>query len=208
MIAQKVVSKSEGRLCDLSAVIVGGRAQRLARDLHADSRIVQVILDESVRVVRDTSVLIVETRQGFICANAGVDRSNVPGNDTVSLLPIDCDGSARALSRRIAEVSGARVGVIVSDTWGRPWRLGITNVALGISGVPALIDYRGRTDDFGRRLEASVVAVADELAAAAEVVMGKTRRVPAVIIRGFDRFESASGQGRDLVRPAERDLFR
>ena len=208
VIAQKVVSKAEGRLRDLSDVTVGRPARRLARRLQADPRLVQVILDESVRIVRDSSVLIVETRHGFVCANAGVDRSNVPGNDLVSLLPIDCDESADALRNRIAQVSGTTVGVIVSDTWGRPWRLGITNSALGVSGMPALLDYRGGMDDFGMQLKASVLATADELAAAAELVMGKTSRVPAVIIRGFDIFSDQAGRGRDLVRPRELDLFR
>ena len=208
VIAQKVVSKAEGRLRDLSVVTVGRRARRLARRLEADPRIVQVILDESVRVVRDSTVLIVETRHGFVCANAGVDRSNVPGENAVSLLPIDCDRSADALRSRIAQVSRTTVGVIISDTWGRPWRMGITNFALGVSGVPALHDYRSQADDFGMQLKASLVATADELAAAAELVMGKTRRVPAVIIRGFENFGSQLGRGRDLMRPRELDLFR
>lgn len=208
VIAQKVVSKAEGRLRDLSEVTVGGPACRLARRLKADPRMVQVILDESVRIVRDSSVLIVETRHGFVCANAGVDRSNVPGENVVSLLPIDCDGSADALRSRIAQVSGTTVGVIISDTWGRPWRMGITNFALGVSGVPALLDYRSRVDDFGMQLKASLVATADELAAAAELVMGKARRVPAVIVRGFDTFGGQLGRGRDLMRPRELDLFR
>ncbi|MHB8490214.1 MAG: coenzyme F420-0:L-glutamate ligase [Candidatus Dormibacteria bacterium] len=208
VVAQKVVSKAEGRLRDLSAVTVGRPARRLARRLHADPRMVQVILDESVRIVRDCHVLIVETRHGFVCANAGVDRSNVPGDDLVSLLPIDCDASADMLRSRIAQISGMTVGVIVSDTWGRPWRLGITNFALGVSGMPALLDYRGRTDDFGMQLNASLLATADELAAAAELVMGKTGRVPAVVIRGFDSFGDQTGRGSDLIRPRDLDLFR
>jgi coenzyme F420-0:L-glutamate ligase/coenzyme F420-1:gamma-L-glutamate ligase len=207
VVAQKVVSKAEGRLRNLAEVAPSGRARELARGLGADPRLVQVILDESTRVVRDDRVLIVETRQGFVCANAGVDRSNVAG-DAVCLLPLDCDASARSLQQRIATLSGARVGVIVSDTFGRAWRMGLVNVALGVAGIPAVVDYRGRPDDFGMPLQATVVAVADELAAAAELLMGKTRRVPAVIVRGLDVFEGVSGTGQELVRPRELDLFR
>jgi coenzyme F420-0:L-glutamate ligase / coenzyme F420-1:gamma-L-glutamate ligase len=208
VIAQKVVSKSEGRLRDLGDVVPTKRAQDLARSLVADPRLVQVILDESTRVVRDDRVLIVETRQGFVCANAGVDRSNVAGEDVVCLLPIDCDASARALQERLSELSGARVGVVISDTFGRAWRMGLVNVALGVAGIPALLDYRGRPDDFGMPLQATVVAIADELAAAAELLMGKTRRVPVVIVHGLEVFEGESGSGQELVRPPELDLFR
>jgi coenzyme F420-0:L-glutamate ligase / coenzyme F420-1:gamma-L-glutamate ligase len=208
VIAQKVVSKSEGRLRDLGDVVPTKRAQDLARSLVADPRLVQVILDESTRVVRDDRVLIVETRQGFVCANAGVDRSNVAGEDAVCLLPIDCDASARVLQERLSELSGARVGVVISDTFGRAWRMGLVNVALGVAGIPALLDYRGRPDDFGMPLQATVVATADELAAAAELLMGKTRRVPVVIVHGLEVFEGESGSGQELVRPPELDLFR
>ena len=136
-----------------------------------------------------TESCIVETRQGFVCANAGVDRSNVAGQDEVCLLPLDCDSSARVLRERISTLTGARVGVVVSDTFGRAWRMGLVNVAIGVAGLPALIDYRGRPDDFGMPLRATVVAVADEIAAAAELLMGKTRRVPVVIVHGLDVFE-------------------
>ena len=142
-------------------------------------------------------MLIVETRQGFVCANAGVDRSNVDGDGlTVCLLPVDCDASAQALRDRVTELAGAQVGVIVSDTFGRAWRMGLVNVALGVAGIPAVLDYRGRPDDFGMPLQATVVAIADELAAAAELLMGKTRRVPAVVVRGLDVFEGPPGPGR------------
>ena len=207
VVAQKVVSKAEGRLRSLDSVVVSPRAGELAERLHADARMVQVVLDETVRVVRDDRVLIVETRHGFICANAGVDRSNVPGAEVACLLPEDCDRSAEALRRRIAEVSGAHVGVVISDTFGRPWRIGLSNVALGVAGMPATIDYRGRADDFGMPLHATVVAVADEVAAAAEMVMGKTRRIPAVVVRGLS-VDGEPGSGRELVRPADLDLFR
>ncbi|MGD1052744.1 MAG: coenzyme F420-0:L-glutamate ligase [Candidatus Dormibacteria bacterium] len=207
VVAQKVVSKAEGMLRSLGSVAPGARAQELAERLQADPRMVQVVLDESVRVVRAERVLIVETRQGFVCANAGVDRSNVPGADIVCLLPVDCDRSAERLRRRIAEVTGAEVGVVISDTFGRPWRVGLCNVALGVAGIPSTVDYRGSPDDFGMPLQATLVAVADEIAAAAEMVMGKTRRIPAVVVRGLD-LKGEPGSGRELVRTADTDLFR
>lgn len=208
IVAQKVVSKAEGRIRTLSQVSPSERAIALGQKLEADPRMVQVILDETTRVVRDDRVLIVETHQGFVCANAGVDRSNVDGADDVCLLPIDCDASARSLHERIHELTRVRVGVIVSDTFGRAWRMGLVNVALGVAGMPAMIDYRGHPDDFGMPLQATVVAVADELAAAAELLMGKTRRVPAVIVHGLDALDAAPGTGQELVRPSELDLFR
>jgi coenzyme F420-0:L-glutamate ligase/coenzyme F420-1:gamma-L-glutamate ligase len=208
VIAQKVVSKAEGRLRNLGDVAPSERALDLARSLDADARLVEVILEESTRVVRADRVLIVETHQGFVCANAGVDKSNVDGDDEVCLLPLDCDASARTLQERISALAGAHVGVVVSDTFGRAWRMGLVNVALGVAGLPALIDYRGLPDDFGMPMQATVVAVADEIAAAAELLMGKTRRVPAVIVHGLDVFEGTSGSGHELVRRPELDLFR
>jgi len=207
VVAQKVVSKAEGRLLRLDAVAVGPRARALADGLHADPRMVQVVLDESVRVVRSDRVLIVETRHGYVCANAGVDRSNVPGTDRVCLLPLDCDRSAEGLRQSIARAAGVEVGVLISDTFGRPWRLGLCNVALGVAGIPATVDYRGSADDFGMPLHATVMATADEVAAAAELVMGKTRRIPAVVVRGLE-LGGDIGSGRELVRPADLDLFR
>jgi coenzyme F420-0:L-glutamate ligase/coenzyme F420-1:gamma-L-glutamate ligase len=208
VVAQKVVSKAEGRIRHLSEVTPSERALALAPGLEADARMVQVILDETTRVVRDDRVLIVETHQGFVCANAGVDRSNVDGEDDVCLLPVDCDASARVLLERIEALSGVRVGVIVSDTFGRAWRMGLVNVALGVAGIPAMLDYRGRPDDFGMPLQATVVAIADELAAAAELVMGKTRRVPVVVVHGLSDLDGGFGAGQELVRPSELDLFR
>jgi coenzyme F420-0:L-glutamate ligase / coenzyme F420-1:gamma-L-glutamate ligase len=207
VVAQKIVSKAEGRVRSLQDVEPGESARRYAARLQADPRVVQAILDETVRIVRDERVLIVETRQGFVCANAGVDHSNVPGEDAVTLLPEDSDASAAALQQRLRELTGLRVGVIVADTFGRAWRMGITNVALGVAGLPALVDYRGRQDDFGQELTATVVAVADEVACAAELVMGKTERVPVALVRGY-RPEAPAGTGRDLIRPPELDLFR
>jgi coenzyme F420-0:L-glutamate ligase/coenzyme F420-1:gamma-L-glutamate ligase len=207
VVAQKVVSKSEGRILDLRGVEPGERARAYARTLGADPRVLQVVLDESARVVRDERVLIVETRHGYVCANAGVDHSNVAGVDTVALLPVDPDGSARRLRQRLRELTGCSVGVIVSDTFGRAWRMGICNVALGVAGIPALVDHRGRPDDHGQELTATVVAVADELAAAAGLVMAKVGRLPVVVVRGW-RPDGPAGTGHDLVRPAELDLFR
>jgi coenzyme F420-0:L-glutamate ligase/coenzyme F420-1:gamma-L-glutamate ligase len=207
VVGQKIVSKAEGRVRWLREVEPGESARRYAQRLQADPRLVQVILDETVRIVRDERVLIVETRQGFVCANAGVDHSNVPGEDAVTLLPEDSDASAAALRQRLWELTGCRVGVIVADTFGRAWRMGITNVALGVAGLPALLDYRGQRDDFGQELTATVVGVADEVACAAELVMGKTDRVPVALVRGY-RPGSPSGSGRDLIRPPALDLFR
>lgn len=208
VVAQKVVSKSEGRIVSLQTVTASSEAVRIAADLVAgpDARMVQVILDESVRILRSQRVLITETRHGFVCANGGVDHSNVPGTDEVTLLPEDPDASADRLRSRLREMTGVDVGVIVSDTFGRPWRLGIVNVALGVAGLPALLDLRGSLDDAGKPLHATVLAIADDVAAAAGIVMGKTARTPAVIVRGL-RLEG-SGSGRDLVRPAAEDLFR
>lgn len=207
VVAQKIVSKTEGRLRHLADVEPGPQAAAIASTLEADPRLIQVILDESVRIVRADRALIVETRHGFVCANAGVDHSNVPGEDAVSLLPDDPDASAERLRDRLRELAGVELGVIVADTFGRAWRMGIANVALGVAGVPALIDLRGGLDDVGKELKATVIAVADELAAAAELVMGKTGRVPVAVIRGY-RTAAPPGNGRDLIRPAELDLFR
>lgn len=208
VIAQKIVSKSEGRMRRLSEVTASDEAVRLAAHLVArpDPRMVQVVLDESVRVLRSERVLITETRHGYICANSGVDHSNVPDPDVVTLLPEDPDSTAERLSTRLREMTGAAVGVIVSDTFGRPWRLGIVNVALGVAGLPALMDLRRSRDDAGKELHATVLAVADEVAAAAGLVMGKTRRTPVVVVRGLEL--EGTGHGRDMIRPAAEDLFR
>ncbi|MEO8743788.1 MAG: coenzyme F420-0:L-glutamate ligase [Candidatus Dormiibacterota bacterium] len=208
VVAQKVVSKSEGRVVDLNAVEASDEARRIATQLVAepDPRMVQVILDESVRVLRSHRALITETRHGFVCANGGVDHSNVPGQHRVTLLPVDPDASAAQLRGRLRELTGADFGVIVSDTFGRPWRLGIVNVALGVAGLPALVDLRGGLDDEAKPLRATVLAIADDVAAAAGLVMGKTNRTPVVIVRGLTL--TGSGVGHDLVRPAAEDLFR
>lgn len=208
VVAQKIVSKSEGRIRRLAEVTPGEQAEKLAPGLEHDARFVQAVLDESVRVVRSERVLIVETRQGFVCANAGIDHSNVTGDEEeVLLLPVDCDRSAAGLRAGLVARGIAGVGVIVADTFGRAWRTGIVNVALGVAGLAPLIDYRGRPDDHGRILQATVIAVADELASAAELVMGKVGRVPAVVVRGWSA-DAPLGTGHDLLRPPEQDLFR
>jgi len=208
VVAQKVVSKSEGRLVDMSTVTPSEEAVRIAPHLVArpDPRMVQVVLDESVRVLREERTLITETRHGYVAANAGVDHSNVGGHDRLALLPVDPDASAERLRTRLRELTGVEVGVVISDTFGRPWRLGIVNVALGVAGIPALLDLRGTPDDDGEELHATVLAVADEIAAAAGLVMGKTNRTPAVVVRGLGL--TGNGFGRDLIRPAGEDLFR
>ena len=192
----------------LSDVTPSGFAERIAARYDKDPRLVEVVLRESSRVVRmDQGVIITETRHGFICANAGVDQSNVETHGEVALLPLDPDASAAAIRDAIAREAGAEVAVIISDTFGRPWREGCTDVAVGVAGMEALVDYRGVTDPAGHELRATVVAVADELAAAADLVMGKLDRVPAAIVRGYVYQPGETGASA-LVRPPEGDLFR
>ena len=205
VVAQKVVSKSEGRIVRLTDVVASQQAVELAAD--RDPRHVQVILDESARIVRSRPPLVIaETRHGFVCASAGVDASNAKGAGTLILLPLDPDASAAALRDGLRERTGREVGVIVSDSFGRAWRQGTTEVALGVAGVTALLDLNGRRDAAGYELHATLIARADELASAAELVLGKLERVPAAVIRGVDA--AGDGTGRDLVMPLERDLFR
>jgi coenzyme F420-0:L-glutamate ligase/coenzyme F420-1:gamma-L-glutamate ligase len=205
VVAQKAVSKAEGRVVRLAGVEPSGDARELAAG--EDPRRLQVILDESVRIVRTRPPLVIaETRHGFVCASAGVDSSNAPEPETVVLLPEDPDASAHRLRDRLRELTGAEIGVIVSDSFGRAWRQGTTDVAIGVAGIRPLLDLKGVRDSAGYELHATVIAVADELAAAAELVMGKTAGVPAAIVRGADA--RGEGAARDLVIPAERDLFR
>lgn len=208
VVAQKIVSKSEGRLVNLESVKPSEFALEISARQGRDPRLIEVILNESANIVRmDDHVLITETKHGFICANAGVDRSNVSGKDWVSLLPVSPDDSALLLKIRIAELTGARVAVIITDTFGRAWREGLTNVAIGISGMMPLKDFRGKLDDHGKELSATVLAIADEIAGASGLLMKKTARIPAVIVRGI-YFDHGDGRSRDLIRPKERDLFR
>ncbi|HVS88787.1 MAG TPA: coenzyme F420-0:L-glutamate ligase [Candidatus Acidoferrum sp.] len=208
VIAQKIVSKAEGRTVQLSTVKPSAEAISIAQSVQNDPRFIEVVLRESRRIVRKGAhALIVETRHGFVCANAGVDRSNVPGDDTVTLLPRDPDGFARLLAAALRRRTGKRLAVIISDTFGRPWRLGLTNVAIGAAGVPVLLDLRGTLDRAGKPLHATILAVADELAAAAGLVMGKTAGTPVVVIRGY-RYRPVLEPAASIIRPASEDLFR
>ncbi|HTU01904.1 MAG TPA: coenzyme F420-0:L-glutamate ligase, partial [Candidatus Sulfotelmatobacter sp.] len=208
VVAQKIVSKAEGRIVALSAVVPSPLAQEYAAAWGKDPRQVEVVLRESRRIVRmDRGMVLAETHHGFICANAGVDASNVPGEDRVSLLPVDPDGSAMRIRKGLAERLGVDVAVIVSDTFGRPWREGLTNVAIGVAGLAPLTSYIGQEDPHGHLLRVTELAAADELASAAGLLMGKLERIPVVRIRGF-RFQPAEGRAAALVRPPERDLFR
>ncbi len=205
VVAQKVVSKAEGRIVRLDEVEPSPRARELAGD--EDPRRLEVVLRESSDVVRARPPLVIaETRHGFVCASAGVDASNAKGPDTVVLLPLDPDASAGRLRERVLELSGRAVAVIVSDSFGRAWRTGTTDVALGVAGMKALLDLRGTRDSAGYELHSTQIAVADEVAGAAELVMGKTDGVPAAIVRGLE--VGGDGRGADLVMPRDRDLFR
>ena len=206
VLAQKVVSKAEGRVVRLDEVEPSERARELA-GADGDPRQVEVVLRESVRVVRARgSLVIAETRHGFVCASAGVDASNAPEAGTVVVLPLDPDASARGIRARIRELTGRTVAVIISDSFGRPWRQGTTDVAIGVAGLEPLLDLRGKRDAAGYELRSTQIAVADELAGAAELVMGKTSGIPGAVIRGLA--SAGDGSARELVMPAERDLFR
>ncbi|HSB41487.1 MAG TPA: coenzyme F420-0:L-glutamate ligase [Methylomirabilota bacterium] len=207
VVSQKIVSKAEGRLVRLSEVTPSARARAVADEIGRDPRLVEVILRESRRVVRQAKgVLIVETHHGFVCANAGVDQSNVDA-DTACLLPEDGDRSARSIRDQVRALTGHEVGVVVADTFGRPWREGLVNVAVGVAGLDPIRSYLGELDPAGYVLQATILALADELAAAAEPVMGKLDRIPAAIIRGL-AWERGEGGSRVLLRDPGRDLFR
>jgi coenzyme F420-0:L-glutamate ligase / coenzyme F420-1:gamma-L-glutamate ligase len=206
VVAQKAVSKAEGRVVALADLEPGERARELAGE-EDDPRHVEAILQESVRIVRTRGALVIaETRHGFVCASAGVDASNAPVQGTLVLLPLDPDASAARLRARLGELTGRTVGVLVTDSFGRAWRQGTTDVAIGAAGVPVLLDLRGTRDAVGYELRSTQIAVADEIAGAAELVLGKARGVPAAIVRGLEL--EGGGSARDLVMPADRDLFR
>lgn len=208
VVTQKIVSKAEGRIVDLATIQPSDFARRLAERWEKDPRQVEVVLRESARIVRmDRGVVICETRHGFICANAGVDASNVGRTGAVTLLPLDPDRSAAAIRDRIVAATGRQAAVIISDTFGRPWREGLTNVAIGVAGMDPFLDYAGQRDASGYELRVTKIALADELASAAELVMGKLDRTPVALVRGLG-IEPAAGSARQLVRDPERDLFR
>jgi coenzyme F420-0:L-glutamate ligase/coenzyme F420-1:gamma-L-glutamate ligase len=212
VISQKIVSKAEGRVRKLSSVLPSAEARKLAAMLGKEPALVELILEESEEVLRaERGVLIVETKHGFVCANAGIDASNLPEADTVCLLPEDPDASARRIRAEIAaSTSAATIGVVVSDSFGRAWRLGQAEVAIGCAGLAPLDDWRGRHDSSGRELEATQIAIADEAAGAADLVRDKTSGVPAAIVRGLGRYVRAEdGPGAAaLQRPRDEDLFR
>jgi coenzyme F420-0:L-glutamate ligase/coenzyme F420-1:gamma-L-glutamate ligase len=212
VVAQKIVSKAEGRLVDLATVEPSAKALRLSAEVDKDPRLVEIVLSESVRVVRaGRNVLIVEHRLGFIMANAGVDQSNVGPADGAShalLLPENPDRSAERLRNGLATVTGINLAVVINDSFGRPWRQGTMGVAIGVSGLPGLVDLRGRPDLFGRTLEASVVGFADEVSAAASLVMGQAdEATPVVLIRGL-RWSAPATNAASIIRAANEDLFR
>jgi coenzyme F420-0:L-glutamate ligase / coenzyme F420-1:gamma-L-glutamate ligase len=212
VVAHKVVSKAEDRIRVLSEVAPGERALELASRLDKDPRHVQVILDESREVLRASrGVLICVTHHGFVCANAGVDASNVSGPDRVVLLPRDPDASARRLRQRIGELTGVSPGVLITDSFGRAWRTGQCDVAIGCAGVAAVDDWRGREDAQGRELRATMIAIADELAAAADLARAKDLSQPVVLVRGAGRHvtvDDGPGAAAALIRPKAEDLFR
>ena len=207
VLSQKIISKSEGRLLNLGEVMPSSMATTFATELGRDPRLIEVILRESRRVVRmDRGVLVTETRHGWVCANAGVDQSNVDA-EMVALLPEDPDRSARAFRDAVRAYANADTYVIVADTFGRPWRVGLVNIAIGVAGFAPLRSYLGERDPAGRPLQATILAIADELAAAAEPVMGKLDRIPAAIVRGLPMAPSEEGS-KALLRDPARDLFR
>lgn len=211
VVSQKIVSKAEGRVRRLAAEIPGAEARRLAAVLGKEPALVELILEESREVLRaERGVLIVETHHGFVCANAGIDNSNLAEEGTVALLPEDPDASARRIRTEIAAASGATLAVVIADSFGRAWRLGQVDVAIGCAGLSPLDDWRGRADAGGRELEATLIAIADEAAGAADLVRDKASRVPAAIVRGLGHHVTAEdGPGAAaLRRPRDEDLFR
>jgi coenzyme F420-0:L-glutamate ligase/coenzyme F420-1:gamma-L-glutamate ligase len=213
VVSQKVVSKAEGRIRDLATVQPSERARELAGETDRDPRLIELILTESKRIVRATAAaLIVETHSGWVCANAGIDASNLPGDDIVALLPLDADESARRIRTEIAGATGgSRPGIVIADSFGRPWRLGQTEVAIGCAGVIAVDVWRGRHDAHGRELAATAIAAADQLAAAADLTRTKDSGQPAAVIRGAERLWTADdgpGAAVALQRPEADDLFR
>lgn len=209
VVTHKLVSKAEDRLVDLEDVTPSAFAERLALRYDKDPRQIEVVLRESTRIVRmDRGVIIAETPHGFVCANAGVDASNAPQTGHVVLLPIDPDATARKICEAIRRHWNVEIAVIITDSFGRPWRSGIVNIAIGIAGMSPFTDYRGQYDEHGYELRATILAVADELASAAELVMGKLDRRPVAVVRGYEYTPSETASGQDLVMDPQKDLFR
>jgi coenzyme F420-0:L-glutamate ligase/coenzyme F420-1:gamma-L-glutamate ligase len=208
VVKHKIISKAEGQVVRLNTVNPSPAARAWSRRTGTDARVIELALSESKRIVRKKKgVLITETRHGFICANSGVDVSNVDGGESAVLLPKDPDRSAATLRSQLKRLTGAEIAVIISDSFGRPWREGLTEVAIGVAGMRSIVDYRGRRDEHGYPLHASYEAVADEIACAAGLVCGKLNQTPFCIVRGF-AFQSSRGSARELIRPAKNDLFR
>ena len=208
MVCQKIVSKSEGRVVDLKTIEPSEFAKNYAARWEKDSRAVELVLRQSSRIVRnDRGVLIVETGPGWVCANAGVDESNTLEDDRAILLPVDADASARKIRDGLKRLCGADIAVMVTDTFGRPWRDGLTEICIGVAGINPMLDLRGTNDLGGRELHHTVIAIADQMAAAAGLLMQKASAIPAVLIRGY-KFEPYEGTAKVLIRPAEADLFR
>ena len=207
VVAQKIVSKAEGRAVALHTIHPSEQAANWAAQYKKDPQLIELVLREAKRIVRmERGVIVAETQHGFVCANAGVDASNVP-EGTALLLPEDPDRSAGALRDQLASAFGTQLAVIISDTFGRPWREGLVNVAIGVAGISALLDYRGQHDTAGKLLSATVIAIADEIASAAELAMGKTSRMPVAIVWGM-RTSGDGGKARELIRAPEIDIFR
>ncbi|MBI4339094.1 MAG: coenzyme F420-0:L-glutamate ligase [Chloroflexi bacterium] len=208
VVTQKVVSKAEGQLVDLSTITPSALALTWAKEYNRDPRLIEVAMREARRISRmDNGVMLVETHHGFYCINAGVDASNIPGNGVVALLPRDADASSARIREEIRRARGIEVAVIITDSWGRPWREGLMNIAIGAAGMAPLKDYRGTTDTYGHELHASALAVVDEIASAAELVMGKVDMVPVAIVRGY-QYTPAEGKVKDILRDPQRDMFR
>ena len=207
VVSQKIISKQEGRIVNLDTVIPSLLAQGIGSEYDKDPKLLEVILSETKRIVRmENGIIIVETKNGFICANAGVDESNVP-NRFATLLPTDPDKSAQKLREELSKKSGKNIAVLISDTFGRPFRMGQTDCAIGISGINAILDYEGKKDTFGKTLRVTAIAIADELCSASELVMGKSLECPAAIIRNY-KFSPSNDSVKSLIRSKEEDLFR
>ena len=207
VVKHKIVSKAEGRTVALETVRPSLGASAFARKHGLDARVIELAMREAKRIVRRKHVLITETPHGLVCANSGVDLSNLDGGNSAVLLPVDPDASARRISRQLEKRTGLSVPVIIADSFGRPWREGLTEVAIGVAGMRVMLDYRGKRDPYGYTMHATEEAVADELACVAGLVCGKNARVPACIIRGY-RYRPGRGSAREMVRPAGKDLFR